>query len=508
MFPNFTIDKTLKLLKTKGHNKKFMENTTNFSPHYADFGLNLLSQQQKDPIINNFNVKVNITKKKTKNISIANLTLNNQNLQKSVNVSPKNSEDNDDDTEFVPKNMLYNYNRNEKNEIKNANSVLNSPKRSYNKIISNLKNEFREITKKNPCNSKDEEGSFDNNDVDDYCKFKYEKKKSNHTNKTFLKNNLFTSVNHSKDDKWQKSQKLQTLKLHTQSKSKDHSFLFNQIAIEKSPFINKKIKKKCINITTNHNTNLNTNVNTVSNISSIISNPISFSITKPKTTNKSNIEYELQKEKEEHEKSKEALKESNKLIDLLQKYIIAQQNVFIENKTELYNEYMKVAENDKIKKLNVEIEELINQNKELKLTVLKMLYMIEKNSNDSIENKKKLSEKISQLLKENEYLRHISGVINYQHLNFLSNLNQQINSGTLFKKEHITISREKNEIENNKLDLFSTYMKNSKMLEKTIKKDINSKSNSIIKQKTFINSNPTKRLFPKHTLRYSKKPKA
>ena len=212
MFPNFTIDKTLKLLKTKGHNKKFMENTTNFSPHYADFGLNLLSQQQKDPIINNFNVKVNITKKKTKNISIANLTLNNQNLQKSVNVSPKNSEDNDDDTEFVPKNMLYNYNRNEKNEIKNANSVLNSPKRSYNKIISNLKNEFREITKKNPCNSKDEEGSFDNNDVDDYCKFKYEKKKSNHTNKTFLKNNLFTSVNHSKDDKWQKSQNLQTLK--------------------------------------------------------------------------------------------------------------------------------------------------------------------------------------------------------------------------------------------------------------------------------------------------------
>ena len=501
MFPNFTIDKTLKLLKTKGHNKKYMENTTNFSPHYADFGLNLLSQQQKDPIINNFNVKVNITKKKTKNISIANLTLNNQNLQKSVNVSPKNSEDNDDDTEFIPKNILYN--RNEKNEIKNANSVLNSPKRSYNKIISNLKNEFREITNKNPCNSKD--GSFENNNADDYCKFKFEKKKSNHNNKAFLKNNLFTSVNHSKDDKWQKSQKHQTLKTHTQSKSKEQSFLFNQIAIEKSPFMNKKIKKKFINITTNHNTNQNTYVNTVSNFSSIIANPVSFSIIKPNTINKTKIDYELQKEKEEHEKSKEALKESNKLIDLLKKYIISQQNVFIANKKEYYSEYMKVAENDKIKKLNVEIEQLIKQNKELKLTVLKMLYMVEKTSNDSIENKKKFSEKISQVLKENEYLRHISGVINFEHLNCITNCNQLIKSNNIIKKEHITISREKNEIEINRLDLFSTYMKNSKMLEKTIKKDINSKSNSIIKQKTIINNNTTKRIYQKHTLKYSKK---
>ena len=504
MFPNFTIDKTLKLLKTKGHNKAFMENTTTFSPHYADFGLSLLSQQQKDPIINNFNVKVNITKKKTKNISIGNLTFNNQNLQKSVNVSPKNTEYNEDDNNFVPKNKLKNYNRNEKNEIKNANSVLNSPKRSYNKIILTLKNEFREITNKNPCNSKDDE-SIDNNETDDYCKIKFEKKNDFLLNKAFRKNKLFTSVNHSKDEKRHKSQKLHTIKSQNNFKtSKDQSLIFNKISIEKSPFLNNKIKKKYINRTTN---NINSYQKKVSNVSSTITNPITFSIT-PKSNNNIKENEALQKEKDAHEKTKEALKESKRLIDLLQKFIISQQNVFIENKNEFYNEYIKEAENEKIKQLNTEIEQLIQQNKELKLTSLKMLYMIEKASNDTIINKKRIEEKISQVLKENEYLRNISGVINYQTLNQVNkcNINHRTMSSNLIKNEYKSISREKKETESDKIDLFSTYMKNSKMLEKTIKKDNNSKSNSsIIKQKNIINNNTNKRVYPKHKIKYSKK---
>jgi hypothetical protein len=154
-------------------------NNTNNKDNDVDYGDNyaiinqpfsLSHQIQKDSVINNYNVKVNITKKKTKNISIGNLTLNNTKIRgnifldqitrKSVNVSPRNTrsenetnsnnyyEDNNSNNNnnfFL--NQLTICNKNNKScgnnnnnhllqEIKNANSVLNSPKHSYNKIIS------------------------------------------------------------------------------------------------------------------------------------------------------------------------------------------------------------------------------------------------------------------------------------------------------------------------------------------------------------------------------------
>lgn len=402
---------------------------------FPNFHLNIMkkktSNKQGDQIINNYNVKVNITKKKPKNISIANLTLNNVNHYE------------------------HNKNKSDISDIKNANSVLNSPKRSYNKIISKLKNEFREITNKsNNAESKEEnEDDLINLRIDKRIYQQFAQIKPN-----------FTSVNHSVE---------KTTKI-TKSKSQ----------------IKLKTKPKHLHI-----------------------NKFSFSLFNKNIEHKF-LSHDLEKEKENHLITKQKLNDANRIIIMLRAFIASQEKAFIEYYNQNCSKTVKKKQNEMVDLKEEQINKLVKDNKLLKNTILKLLYVLEMNHNDVINKyNNKIYEIVSKVIKENEYLREISNAIDYNKIDQIKETNHKnnyIEMKELFSKttkESFNIP-EFNQQQKN-LDLFSSYMKNSKLLEKTMKKDgNNTKSSSTIlnKQKTVIYPSNTQfnLVKPKHRIRYSK----
>ena len=79
--------KKIKKLNSKIQKKKNKPYSQEISPLNYSFEFN----KNKDQIINNYNVKVNITKKKTKNISIGNITLGNNSDKNILNIVSKES---------------------------------------------------------------------------------------------------------------------------------------------------------------------------------------------------------------------------------------------------------------------------------------------------------------------------------------------------------------------------------------------------------------------------------
>ena len=110
-------------------------------------------QRKNEPIINNYNVRVNILKKKTKNISIGNLTMNNNNKNDIYNII--NQSNSRIKTPINPLNMKKFFDKKfEKNKSKSKDKSTKETPRSFDKIINNLKSEFTQIQHKNTPNKR------------------------------------------------------------------------------------------------------------------------------------------------------------------------------------------------------------------------------------------------------------------------------------------------------------------------------------------------------------------
>ena len=84
----------------------------------------------------------------------------------------------------------------------------------------------------------------------------------------------------------------------------------------------------------------------------------------------------------------------------------------------------------------MQIDKLISQNNLLKHTLYKLLYYIENGDDIIIQRTKSYTETITQLLKENSYLRLISLQTGFiQNVNYNYNNNNRIRSPIHYKKE-------------------------------------------------------------------------
>jgi hypothetical protein len=185
------------------------------------------------------------------------------------------------------------------------------------------------------------------------------------------------------------------------------------------------------------------------------------------------------------------IKEYKFLVPLLIKYIKIQKKIFMENSYKKNVEFCKkeyLYEIDLLKKTN---EYLIEQNNKYKQIILNMMFFIEKYYSSSIINQNKISEKISQIIKENEYLREICKStliinINKEFITTNSSLttlkNSFDNSTSLMKRVQI------NELND---DIFSKLLMKQN-LELTIKKQEKKRDKSLIR-KNDENNYPKKR---------------
>ena len=148
VYRNYNLD----LIKTHNLSKEF----------YPFKNITEGNRKKIEPIINNYNVKLNITKNKTKNISIGNLTMNNKSKNELLNflntplsrsISPFNSLN---VKKYVDKKFEKSRSKDKSSKVS---SGIDSP-RSYDKIIRSLKSEFAKIKNKN---SKDRKTINSNN---------------------------------------------------------------------------------------------------------------------------------------------------------------------------------------------------------------------------------------------------------------------------------------------------------------------------------------------------------
>jgi hypothetical protein len=173
--------KKIKKLNSKIQKKKNKPYSQEVSPLNYSFEFN----KNKEQIINNYNVKVNITKKKTKNISIGNITLGNNSDKNILNLVSKESNLKNISPLHIEK-ISYNHKKPKKKENGKFKSEFDSPHKSFNKIILNLKNEFEEIKNRNYSNSKKKQKEKNKNHSLNYL---------NNLNKTITK---YHSLNNSK----------------------------------------------------------------------------------------------------------------------------------------------------------------------------------------------------------------------------------------------------------------------------------------------------------------------
>lgn len=376
---------------------------------------------------NKYNSEMNGSKEKLiinhKNLMKSNLSLNN--LKSNVNLIMKKSKK----RSISPINKDINIKRKEIN-IKNKkipitmpNSVLDSPSRSYNQIISNLKTEFDEITRK--TQSKDS------------------KEKNNQT--TSLNNYGYSN---SRSNIFKNKDRIKKIRI------KDYLF---------KP-IKRKIQnnEKTINNCSINNIFLGTNITFDRNLSLIKEN--NFSLLGKNQLNEKNNEKIIQE-----------LKDCKLAISLLKEYIKIQIEVYSENSKKYNKEYIQCELMKKINILEEEVKELLNYNKQLKLTCFKLLYFIESNYDSTLEREKMICKNVSQLLKENIYLRELSNSVTLINKGIINkNSNFELNESLKEYSNHSFLKRIKMSE-----DFFSKLLNND--MGNTIKKDNRKRDKSRIR---------------------------
>ena len=405
---------------------------------------------------NKYNSEMNGSKEKLiinhKNLMKSNLSLNN--LKSNVNLIMKKSKK----RSISPINKDINIKRKEIN-IKNKkipitmpNSVLDSPSRSYNQIISNLKTEFDEITRK--TQSKDS------------------KEKNNQT--TSLNNYGYSN---SRSNIFKNKDRIKKIRI------KDYLF---------KP-IKRKIQnnEKTINNCSINNIFLGTNITFDRNLSLIKEN--NFSLLGKNQLNEKNNEKIIQE-----------LKDCKLAISLLKEYIKIQIEVYSENSKKYNKEYIQCELMKKINILEEEVKELLNYNKQLKLTCFKLLYFIESNYDSTLEREKMICKNVSQLLKENIYLRELSNSVTLINKGIINkNSNFELNESLKEYSNHSFLNRIKmsesffSKLLNN--DMGNTIKKDNRKRDKSRIRNIKHK---IKKNITIISKGPS---FKKRKIGYNKK---
>ena len=405
---------------------------------------------------NKYNSEMNESKEKLiinhKKLMKSNLSLNN--LKSNVNLIMKKSKK----RSISPINKDINIKRKEIN-IKNKkipitmpNSVLDSPSRSYNQIISNLKTEFDEITRK--TQSKDS------------------KEKNNQT--TSLNNYGYSN---SRLNIFKNKDRIKKIRI------KDYLF---------KP-IKRKIQnnEKTINNCSINNIFLGTNITFDRNLSLIKEN--NFSLLGKNQLNEKNNEKIIQE-----------LKDCKLAISLLKEYIKIQIEVYSENSKKYNKEYIQCELMKKIKILEEEVKELLNYNKKLKLTCFKLLYFIESNYDSTLEREKIICKNVSQLLKENIYLRELSNSVTLINKGIINkNSNFELNESLKEYSNHSFLNRIKmsesffSKLLNN--DMGNTIKKDNRKRDKSRIRNIKHK----IKKNILINSKGPS--FKKRKIGYNKK---
>ena len=405
---------------------------------------------------NKYNSEMNGSKEKLiinhKNLMKSNLSLNN--LKSNVNLIMKKSKK----RSISPINKDINIKRkeinikNEKTPITMPNSVLDSPSRSYNQIISNLKTEFDEITRK--TQSKDS------------------KEKNNQT--TSLNNYGYSN---SRLNIFKNKDRIKKIRI------KDYLF---------KP-IKRKIQnnEKTINNCSINNIFLGTNITFDRNLSLIKEN--NFSLLGKNQLNEKNNEKIIQE-----------LKDCKLAISLLKEYIKIQIEVYSENSKKYNKEYIQCELMKKIKILEEEVKELLNYNKKLKLTCFKLLYFIESNYDSTLEREKIICKNVSQLLKENIYLRELSNSVTLINKGIINkNSNFELNESLKEYSNHSFLNRIKmsesffSKLLNN--DMGNTIKKDNRKRDKSRIRNIKHK----IKKNILINSKGPS--FKKRKIGYNKK---
>ena len=405
---------------------------------------------------NKYNSEMNESKEKLiinhKKLMKSNLSLNN--LKSNVNLIMKKSKK----RSISPINKDINIKRkeinikNEKTPITMPNSVLDSPSRSYNKIISNLKTEFDEITRK--TQSKDS------------------KEKNNQT--TSLNNYGYSN---SRLNIFKNKDRIKKIRI------KDYLF---------KP-IKRKIQnnEKTINNCSINNIFLGTNITFDRNLSLIKEN--NFSLLGKNQLNEKNNEKIIQE-----------LKDCKLAISLLKEYIKIQIEVYSENSKKYNKEYIQCELMKKINILEEEVKELLNYNKKLKLTCFKLLYFIESNYDSTLEREKIICKNVSQLLKENIYLRELSNSVTLINKGIINkNSNFELNESLKEYSNHSFLNRIKmsesffSKLLNN--DMGNTIKKDNRKRDKSRIRNIKHK----IKKNILINSKGPS--FKKRKIGYNKK---
>ncbi len=474
--------KKIKKLNSKIQKKKNKPYSQEVSPLNYSFEFN----KNKEQIINNYNVKVNITKKKTKNISIGNITLGNNSDKNILNLVSKESNLKNISPLHIEK-ISYNHKKPKKKENGKFKSEFDSPHKSFNKIILNLKNEFEEIKNRNYSNSKKKQKEKIKNHSLNYL---------NNLNKTITK---YHSLNNSKanflrkkinSSSLEKVRRIGEKNKNTMEIHRVKNFIFKpfskknlqKLNFKTEPKADEKSIKSCfinqINLDKDDKSSLYFAKSSIYSFRQSPTISLSYTINNNDRYKKEMFIEDLYNE----------IKEYKILIPLLINYIKIQTKIFMENSYKKNVEFCKkeyLYEIDLLKKTN---EYLIEQNNKYKKIILNMMFFIEKYYSSSINNQTKISEKISQIIKENEYLREIC------KSTYLANINKE------FITTNSSLTTLKNSFDNSislmkriqlNDDIFSKLLMKQN-LELTIKKQEKKRDKSLIR-KNDENNYPKKR---------------
>ncbi len=474
--------KKIKKLNSKIQKKKNKPYSQEVSPLNYSFEFN----KNKEQIINNYNVKVNITKKKTKNISIGNITLGNNSDKNILNLVSKESNLKNISPLHIEK-ISYNHKKPKKKENGKFKSEFDSPHKSFNKIILNLKNEFEEIKNRNYSNSKKKQKEKNKNHSLNYL---------NNLNKTITK---YHSLNNSKanflrkkinSSSLEKVRRIGEKNKNTMEIHRVKNFIFKpfskknlqKLNFKTEPKADEKSIKSCfinqINLDKDDKSSLYFAKSSIYSFRQSPTISLSYTINNNDRYKKEMFIEDLYNE----------IKEYKILIPLLINYIKIQTKIFMENSYKKNVEFCKkeyLYEIDLLKKTN---EYLIEQNNKYKKIILNMMFFIEKYYSSSINNQTKISEKISQIIKENEYLREIC------KSTYLANINKE------FITTNSSLTTLKNSFDNSislmkriqlNDDIFSKLLMKQN-LELTIKKQEKKRDKSLIR-KNDENNYPKKR---------------
>ena len=383
--------------------------------------LNLNLGKKEYLIINNLKLQ-----KKKNQITLNNSKTNFNFLvknQKTRSISPLNID--------IIKKPNENTFKNKKTNLTMPNSVLDSPNRSYNKIILNLKTEFEEITRKT------------------------------HSKDSKEKENKATSLNNS--NYFYRNSNNNILILNKKKENKKYEI--NRRFI---PLRNKKKEKNSINNCSINNIFLGTNITFCKNYSIIKEN--NFSLLSYKNINE-----------KKNEKLEKEIIDYKIMIKLLKEYIHSQIKVFTCNSRKYNKEFLKKESLKKIKILEEEVKKLSQFNQSLKLICFNLFYQIEESYNSSLEREKKIRQIISQLLNENIYLRELSKsvrIINNESISLKENT-FKINFNKSKESTNESFIKKIKSTE----DIFSKLLVTE--MENTIKRDDKNKRNKSRIKKSF-----------------------